>query len=139
MTRTARCQCGGLSAECRGEPEHVFLCHCTMCQRRTGTAFNLGAWFPAEDVVLSGPSRTFRRTGDQGHEWVFQFCPECGTSLCWRLDSLLPGQIGIAVGCFADPDFPGPTRAFFARSRHHWVVQPGDVPSHVAMIDSELE
>ena len=37
MTRIAHCCCGSLRAETTGEPVFVGACHCTECQRRTGS------------------------------------------------------------------------------------------------------
>ena len=139
MQRTARCHCGNLTVECRGEPVNVFMCHCEMCQRRTGTAFNLGAWFPRDDVKISGPRTQYQRSGELGAQWTFQFCPNCGTSVCWTLESVFPDQVGVAVGCFADPGFPAPTLSFYGARRHAWMTQPPATPSHLGTLGSELE
>ena len=37
MERVAKCQCGGFSVTVRGDPTIVNICHCTECQRRTGS------------------------------------------------------------------------------------------------------
>jgi hypothetical protein len=50
MERTAECHCGSLRAIASGNPEHVDLCHCEACQRRTGTAFHLGAAYLKDRV-----------------------------------------------------------------------------------------
>jgi len=39
-----------------------------------------------------------------------------------------PGYIAIAVGNFADPDFPAPSIAVWEQSRHPWVSLPPDTP-----------
>jgi len=54
MERTAECHCGSLRAIVAGEPETVDLCHCKACQRRTGTAFHLGATYLKDRVRLEG-------------------------------------------------------------------------------------
>jgi hypothetical protein len=35
-----------------------------------------------------------------------------------------PTTCGIAVGCFADPDFPVPTSSGWEESMHRWVELP---------------
>jgi hypothetical protein len=139
MQRTARCHCGNLTVECSGEPEQIFMCHCEMCQRRTGTAFNLGAWFSRDDVRIAGAETTYQRSGELGALWTFHFCPTCGTSLYWTLESVFPGQLGVAVGCFADPAFPAPTLSFYGKRRHAWLTQPAGTPSHLGTLGSPLE
>jgi hypothetical protein len=55
MTRIAHC--GSLRAEATGEPAPVVACHCTECQRRTGSAFGVSTIFWKEQVRTEGPSK----------------------------------------------------------------------------------
>jgi len=78
MTRIARCCCGALRADVTGEPPRVAICHCTECQRRTGSAFGAVAFFPKEQVRVEGPSKVYVRRSDSGRKVEFHFCPDCG-------------------------------------------------------------
>jgi hypothetical protein len=40
-----------------------------------------------------------------------------------------PGYVAVAIGTFADPNFPEPTISVWADSRHLWVTLPPDMPS----------
>ena len=64
--RAGGCVCRAIRYVTVGEPERVTLCHCTWCQRRTGTAFGAEVVFRKENVVLSGiePSR-YRHVSDE--------------------------------------------------------------------------
>jgi len=106
-----------------GEPSAVVACHCIECQRRTGSVFGVGAYFPAERLTLSGETKQFARPTDSGQPFVTHFCPNFGTSVYWRADKL-PGLVGVAVGAFADPSFPLPERSVWEQSRHAWVEVP---------------
>jgi hypothetical protein len=117
--RTARCQCGALRVETRGEPGKVLVCHCTGCQRRTGSAFGLSAYYRTENVAVHGASSTWERAGESGKSFITHFCPSCGTSVYWYLGAL-PGLIGIAVGTFADRNFPAPTDSVWEERGHAW-------------------
>jgi len=121
--RSAQCACGQLQAVCNGEPSLVSVCHCRDCQRRTGSAFGIAAFYDAERVEISGASKTFTRPSDTGFPVTFHFCPECGTSLYW-LPARKPGQIAIAGGAFADPGFPAPTKNAYPERRLPWVTDP---------------
>ena len=118
--RTASCACGQLKISCTGEPRLVAQCHCLDCQRRTGSVFGLAAFFARDGVKTEGEARTFRRPSDSGHDVTFHFCPECGSSVFWE-PSRKPDAIAVAVGCFADPAFPAPTRVAWEERRHGWV------------------
>src|SRR5215472_14880878 len=75
MERTAECHCGSLRAVASGDPEQVDLCHCKACQRRTGTAFHLGAAYLKARVRLEGDRQLYKREADTGYRIRFHFCP----------------------------------------------------------------
>ncbi len=119
-TRDARCSCGCLSVVCEGEPTLVALCHCRDCQRRTGSAFGVVAFFDRDRVRISGEASTYARPADSGYPVTFHFCPTCGSSVYWY-PSRKPDKIGVAVGAFADRDFPAPAKRAYPDHRHPWV------------------
>lgn len=128
MTRTAQCHCGQVKLTCEGEPSPVIACHCQLCQRRTGSPIHIGAWFDRENVKFEGETTEYTRTtGDAGLPVTFNFCPTCGTSIWWlspRPNGPLSGKVGIAGGCFADPDFPPPNISLYEKRRHSWISVP---------------
>ena len=135
MHRKATCQCGQLSVTTTGEPLRIAICHCEKCQRRTGSAFNLGAVFDESNVDLKGQYSTYTRTGDTGMVVEFHFCPVCGSSVHW----LYGGVSVVAAGCYADPAFPKPTVSLYGQHRHHWIPQLDGIPSFTGGRESELE
>ncbi|MGK2942820.1 MAG: GFA family protein [Immundisolibacter sp.] len=137
MERKALCQCGQLQVTCTGEPKRVLMCHCELCQRRTGSAFNLAAWFPGQNVTVQGQTKTYQRIGERGFEITFHFCPDCGSSVCWDVKGT--DSVVVAVGCFADPHFPAPSLSLYGCTRHDWVTQPAGIPSHIGSANSALE
>jgi hypothetical protein len=127
--RVAQCACGGVTATTKGEPDVVSLCNCAQCQRRTGSPFGVGAYFPRHAVSLAGVTKTFVRKVEGSERVVTnQFCPECGGTVYWTVD-LRPQHIGIAVGNFADPAFAPPTRAVWMQHKHDWITLPSDMPA----------
>ena len=128
---TASCRCGQLRAVAEGDPVRVSVCHCLACQKRTGSAFSVQARWPAECVEVEGVSRQWTRTADSGQTTTYHFCPECGSTLHWDVPSE-PDIIAIAVGAFADPGFPQPTRSVFGVTRHEWVKNPEGAEAFLA-------
>jgi hypothetical protein len=124
--RTAKCSCGSLTAIARGEPAHVYACSCVECQRGTGSAFSYAAIYPERAVTVAGGATLFRRRGDFGRLIESWFCPACGVTVYFRAESM-PGMIGVAAGCFADPDFAKPERLFWASRRHRWLNLGEDI------------
>ena len=123
MTRTATCSCGGVSVACTGEPTKVSLCHCLACQKRTGSTYGIGAFFPDAAIAHKGETRAYTRPSDSGHSVTFHFCPNCGATVWWQA-SRLPGMTAVAMGAFADPHFPAPQQAVFREHKHGWVTVP---------------
>jgi hypothetical protein len=127
--RTAACHCGQLELRCEGEPRKVSLCHCADCQRRTGSAFSVAVFYVREAVsVGQGATRTFERPSASGFPVKFHFCEACGSSVYWEA-ARMPHLIAVAYGAFADPDFPAPEQAVWAKDAHPWVGLPEGVPS----------
>ena len=123
MERLAQCHCGSLRATTSGDPILVNMCHCKACQRRTGALAGNGAAFAKMKVRIEGPSEVFERDGDTGRKVRFYFCPNCGTSLYWDAD-VRPDWYLVAVGAFADPNFPPPSVSICEASRHTWTLLP---------------
>ncbi len=125
-TRTASCSCGQLTAAVTGDPIRVSICHCLACQRRTGSAFGGQARFATDCVKVAGQSRVFVRVGDEGSRMSFHFCPTCGSTVFYTVEDR-PGAVAIAVGAFADPQFPAPTFSVYEERKHAWVTLPGGI------------
>jgi hypothetical protein len=125
--RAAQCLCGSLRVEVEGEPVVVGVCHCLECQRRSGSPFGAGAFFEASRVHVSGAERQYTRSVPAGRTVTNHFCPECGSNVYWEVQAW-PGMFGVAVGAFADPQFPPPGRSVFERSAHPWVAFAIEVP-----------
>jgi hypothetical protein len=121
VTRRAECSCGQLSATCSGEPIRVSVCHCLACKRRSGSAFSFNARFADGDVSIHGRAAEFTRIGDEGGRVIYSFCPDCGTTVHYRIDTD-PGLIAIPTGAFADLSFPSPTVSVYHESRRYkWI------------------
>lgn len=120
----ARCSCGQLTATVEGEPVRVSVCHCLACQRRTGSAFGVQARFARSETTISGESRPYTRTSDEGGEQrTFHFCPNCGATVYFE-DSSSSETVAFPVGAFADPSFPSPTVSVWEERKHGWVPMP---------------
>jgi len=119
--RIAHCACGNIRIELSGNPEAVAVCHCLQCQRRTGSAFGVGAYFLHMQVVSkTGDAEHFARQGESGKGVQTSFCGNCGSTVWWNPE-FLPQHVGVAVGCFADPGFPPPLVSAWEQSKHPWV------------------
>ena len=124
MTRHAACSCGQLHLTIEGEPSRISMCHRLECQRRTGAVISNQARFRLEQVSFAGKTTAWKRTAESGNTMTYHFCPTCGSTVYW-----VPGYVTVAIGNFADPNFPAPTIAVWEETRHPWVFLLPDAPA----------
>jgi hypothetical protein len=127
--RTAQCGCGRVQITVEGDPILVAACHCDFCQKRTGSAFGVQAYFAENQCLkITGDTKVYNGLevdgvgSTSGQTPDYHFCTTCGSTLYWPVESR-PGMtvIGIAVGNFVDPTFTAPMREYHTELRHPWV------------------
>ncbi len=95
---------------------------------RTGSVFAALAGFAMPFTVI-GTATEYLRTGDQGAVFRFRFCPVCGTNL-FHTEEGETQSVSVAVGGFAEPDFPEPQDSVYDCRRHGWVQLPAGIAIH---------
>lgn len=119
------CVCGAIRFKAAGEPLRVTICHCTWCQRRTGTAFGTEVVFDDAQIGFTGAGMTrYRHVSDESGRWLdIQFCGRCGSNLGFTLEAA-PGIRTLPAGAFDDPGWIRAdrykVRHVFLRSRREW-------------------
>jgi hypothetical protein len=136
MARVAKCQCGECNVTVTGEPTIVNICHCTDCQRRTGSPLSANAYFDKTKVSLEGKWKIYSRATSSGRQFHNHFCPKCGSTVCWTLD-IRPNDYGVAIGAFIEPGFPVPTVSVWEASKYDWVTLPAEIERFPRGLPSE--
>ena len=128
MPREGGCLCGAVRYRITGAPIRTSVCHCTFCQRRTGSAFGIGVYVRKEDFqLLKGELKSYEHRSDESGRWLrVEFCPKCGNNLTWTLE-VMPEARGVAGGSFDDKSWIKPVRHGWTRSKHPWVAIPHGV------------
>jgi hypothetical protein len=54
LPQTGGCQCGAIRYEVTEAPQLVYTCHCTECQRLTGSAFSMALVVAGTAFQLAG-------------------------------------------------------------------------------------
>ena len=127
MERIARCACCRVTVSVENDPIWVATCHCDFCQKRTGSVFQVGAYFaPDERLLVTGETKVYNGLAidgigtSKGNGVSYHFCTTCGSTVYWILEG--PSAfIAIAVGSFADPEFAAPVIEAHTAMRHRWV------------------
>ena len=128
-TLTGGCLCGGVRFELTRPLISAGYCHCTRCQRRSGTAASANAVLaPGSLRIVSGEDRLRSWAPPDGLEKVF--CGDCGSALFARKPN--DGAIvAVRMGSFdGDPGVRPSARQFTAYAAA-WEPIPDDgLPRH---------
>lgn len=69
------CMCGDIAYEYSGEPAVTALCHCTDCQKWSGSAYTSNVVVPRKDFkVTKGSPKNYNIKGDSGKMNDHWFC-----------------------------------------------------------------
>lgn len=123
LPQVGGCQCGAVRYEVTGLPLALYACHCTECQRQSGSAFGLSMIVAAGDFHLTGALKHFARDGGGETEVHGHFCPECGT----RIYHSRPGRrdrYTLKPGTLDDTTWLRPSAAIWLRSAQGWAPIP---------------
>ena len=121
---TASCGCGAVRMEITEPPVSAGYCHCTRCQKRTGTAASPSAvCAPGSVKVVEGEDALAVWAPEGGFEKVF--CSRCGSHLMAR-DPDDHGNAAVRMSAFdSDPGVRFEWRQF-VRSAPAWEGIPDD-------------
>lgn len=122
---TGGCLCGGIRFELTEPARVAGYCHCTRCQRRTGTAASAQARIDGRTFRLLQGEELVKawRHPDGGFEKCF--CRECGAHLFSR-NPEDPRQMSVRLGAFdGDPGVRPSWRTFVAYAAS-WEPIPDD-------------
>lgn len=118
------CECGQVRYRVVGEPIFVSCCHCRQCQKLTGSAFALNAWFEADRIELT------KGGGDLlAVEQGATRCPGCSTLLWATHPQFGENILFLRAGTLDEGERIEPSTHFFVRSKHPWVAIPEGAPT----------
>lgn len=75
------CNCGAVAFEILSDITDVFVCHCSICRKATGTNGIAVVVFNSSDFRWLRGEDQFQRWRKPGHDWEMSFCRTCGSPL----------------------------------------------------------
>jgi len=138
ITYEGGCACSAVRFRLTSEPMFVHCCHCTECQRLTGSAFAVNALIEADRVhLLRGTPRARVVPTEMGRTRTIYRCPDCGVGL-WSQHPDLGERVALVhTGTLDEGRRLAPQAHCFAQSRQPWVTLPPG--AYVADAHYELE
>jgi hypothetical protein len=120
---TGGCLCGSVRYVSDAEPALVAVCHCSTCQKNTGSAFSLNIGLPSSSVSVTGKSlATYEdHTGASGKPFFRAFCSRCGSPIYGRGEAY-SGITFIKAGTLDDPSWVKPGIHMWCADKQPWVA-----------------
>lgn len=132
------CQCRAVRFRLAGAPLTVYACHCTDCQRRSGSAFGITLLAAqAQLEIVRGTPARYDYTEDDGRRWIGAFCAQCVVRL-WSESPQLREVRFVAAGTLDDARAFAPAAHVWIRSRQPWMPIPHGVPTFAQQPDMEV-
>ncbi|NKB58265.1 MAG: GFA family protein [Alphaproteobacteria bacterium] len=123
------CHCGALTYEADIDPEKVAVCHCTDCQKMSGTAFRTVAPAAEENFkLLSGEPKIYVKVGGSGAKRAQAFCADCGSQIYGTSVGDGPKTYGIRLGTVRQSQELAPKLQIWTRSAQPWLSGLDAVP-----------
>lgn len=126
MLLTGSCRCGAVTyaLTCAALPP-VYCCHCTDCQKWSGSAFAEQAVISEEAISVSGSVIKTSVTSRQGGQSQQYICNACYS----RIYSTNPARPGVALlraGTLDTASDLRPRAHIWAKSKQSWLSLPHD-------------
>jgi hypothetical protein len=80
-------RCGAVEYEFTEDPRTVHACHCTDCQKRSGSAFGLAMVVGKDSFIIKGEVASYIRTSDSGQKNTSYFAPNAATQFMGSLNN----------------------------------------------------
>ena len=117
------CLCGDVRYRLDEDPVTLYACHCTDCQRQSGSSFALTLVARSEAVaVVRGQPEERSVTLPDGRVKSASVCGRCDTRLLFP--SRVAGLRGIEPGTLDDTSWLRPAGHIWTRSAQPWVAIP---------------
>jgi hypothetical protein len=121
---TGGCGCGNVRWRLNAPPTGAAFCHCTRCQRRTGTGGSPSARIAPGSLEFERGEQLLKAWAPDGG-WRKFFCSECGSAVMSQ-DPENEELIGLRLGGFDSDPGVRPKHHQFAAYASPWLPIPDD-------------
>lgn len=133
------CTCRAVRYRMEASPLIVHCCHCTWCQRESGTAFALNAMIEADRVeLLSGTLEMIDTPSLSGKGQQVMRCTKCRIAVWSHYAGAGQKACFVRVGTLDEPARLPPDIHIFTAYKQPWVVLPEGVPSVAEYYDRKV-
>ncbi|MFN7056982.1 GFA family protein [Hyphomonas sp.] len=124
------CTCGAVRYRLNRAPMITHCCHCTWCQRETGSAFVINAVIESAEVeLLAGAPKVTLTPSNSGRGQLIARCPECQVTVWSHYPTAGEAAAFIRVGTLDDKSALTPDVHIFRSSAVSWLALTDGKPA----------
>jgi hypothetical protein len=121
------CHCGRVTFTAVVDPSTVNICHCSDCQKLSGSPYRASIPAQAASFTIRGEPRRYVKTADSGQKRVQAFCPDCGSPI-YSSAPKDPPVYNIRIGVIRQRAELTPARQIWCSSGLGWDQDISAVP-----------
>ena len=125
---TGGCLCSAIRYSVSAPITGLRACHCTHCQRTSGTGSSVNVFVPSAGFTITkGSPKRYVDKGDSGRTLFRHFCGDCGSPL-YSQREITPDRVVVRVGSFDQLPEMKVTAHIWTKSAPHWAHIDPDLP-----------
>jgi hypothetical protein len=123
------CNCGQVRYRLNAYPLTCYICHCHLCQKRTGSAFSMQLVLPGESLeIVAGEPMAVERVLASGQKQTSHICPSCWSRISTRREGA--PYVILRAGTLDDTAWLRPVAQMWTSSAQPWAVIGGEFLSY---------
>jgi hypothetical protein len=127
---TGSCLCGKVHYKLTAHPLTFYACHCTDCQRRSGSSMRLAMWVDRSALeVTQGSPQLLTFDMGNGRQRRARVCVDCDTRL-WAEPADKPTMAALLPGTLHNAREFEPVAHLWTKSALSWMVIPPGVAAY---------
>lgn len=134
-----KCTCGKIRYRLLDLPMFTHCCHCSWCQRETGSAFALNALIERDRLEVTGDVEFVTLPSASGKGQEVARCPDCHVALWSHYAGAGRLSAFVRVGTLDDPASCPPDVHIFTSTKLPWVVLDAKTPAFEAFYAAKTQ
>ena len=124
------CTCKKIRYRLLINPLYTHCCHCTWCQRESGSAFALNALVETDQLrLIQGKTVAVNIPSQSGKGQDVIRCPDCKVAVWSHYCGLGNAVAFLRVGTLDEPDICPPDLHIYTSTKQNWVALSDTIPS----------
>mgnify|MGYP001033243912 FL=1 len=118
------CLCGKIKYYSKIDPLFTTVCHCSHCQKQSGTVFSIIIGVNRKSLHISGDLKCYEDIGNSGKPVYRKFCGNCGSPIISDV-SAVPDLLFIKAGTINNIKALKPTKEIWTDHKLDCIIING--------------